>query len=231
MRIEDRGVLHTTPIVIGRSVLGAPIELFLPEEGGIDLLLIAGIHGEESDGTILLSRTLRSLTKPLSRCGVILSLNPDGVSRGTRGNARGVDLNRNFPASNWTPGNVLHRWSHGGEQLVRLSTGTYAGSEPETQALLGVIDRFQPREVIAIHGPLACVDDPLLSPRGRWLAQRTGLPLVSEIGYPTPGSFGTWATAQKLSVITWEFPAESVWHLTERYGPIIAELMSNSLRP
>jgi protein MpaA len=73
------------------------------------LLLFAGLHGEEPETTYALSRALRQLPAQPRDCGVVLAANPDGLLRGTRGNARGVDLNRNFPARDWQPSPVTHR--------------------------------------------------------------------------------------------------------------------------
>ncbi|MCD8726117.1 M14 family zinc carboxypeptidase, partial [Klebsiella pneumoniae] len=38
-------------------------------------------------------------------------VNPDGCQLGLRANARGVDLNRNFPAANWKQGETVYRWN------------------------------------------------------------------------------------------------------------------------
>ena len=49
-------------------------------------------------------------------------------------------------------------------------------------ALLTLIDRFAPSTVIALHAPLACIDDPAGSALGSWLSERTSLPLLRGIG-------------------------------------------------
>jgi murein tripeptide amidase MpaA len=64
-------------------------------------LVIAGTHGDENSSIVTLSCALRTLTPSLRRHHVILAVNPDGCQLGLRANARGVDLNRNFPAANW----------------------------------------------------------------------------------------------------------------------------------
>ncbi|NNC89414.1 MAG: murein tripeptide amidase MpaA [Akkermansiaceae bacterium] len=217
---SERGTIPFPPEVFGTSRLGAPLEVWLPEPGPVETLFMAGQHGEEHESTFVLSRALRALDGPPARSAVILGANPDGLARGTRGNAGGVDLNRNFPTADWQPGPVTYAWQADSEQEVRLSTGDSAGSEPETRALMALIERLAPQRVIALHAPLACIDDPELSPLGKELAELSGLPLVDHIGYPTPGSFGTWAAARGLHVITYEFPRESLEVLAEKHVPI-----------
>ena len=200
----------------------------MPNSDACDILLFAAIHGEEPETTALLSKALRSLAQPSERCAVVLNANPDGVLLGTRGNARGVELNRNFPSESWQSDPVKTRWSPRGER-VAFSTGEQAGSEPETQSLINLILRLRPRVVIALHSPLGCIDDPAMSPLWHWLAERTGLPLVPDIGYPTPGSFGTWAREHDVHAITYEFPGQSVSALQHVHLPIFIDLLFHGL--
>jgi protein MpaA len=190
--------------------------------------MFAAIHGEEPETTFALSRALRHLTEPSPHCAVVLTANPDGLVRGTRGNARGVELNRNFPARDWQPDPVAHRSTMEDPRDVLLSPGPHPGSEPETQALIGLIDELKPATVIALHSPLACIDDPRRSPLGQWLARETGLPLVEDVGYPTPGSFGSWGADQGLAVITYEFPLTDTDALMREHVPLLVELLART---
>ncbi|MCB1639983.1 MAG: murein tripeptide amidase MpaA [Thiothrix sp.] len=199
----QRGVIRHPAQIYGYSVYGTPLEVYLPTEK-TECLVFAGIHGEEAETTILLSRALRSRQSALRHCAVVLAANPDGLARGTRANARGVDLNRNFPADNWRGDQVLHRWDEGQAQEVALSPGHAPASEPETLALMQLVERLNPSHIVSLHGPLACIDDPQGSALGQWLAQGSGLPLVADIGSPTPGSFGSWCRDQDRAVITYE---------------------------
>uniref|UniRef100_UPI002FDB3D4C murein tripeptide amidase MpaA n=2 Tax=Pantoea TaxID=53335 RepID=UPI002FDB3D4C len=170
---------------------------------------------------------MRTLPDRLRRHHVVLAVNPDGCQLGLRANAHGVDLNRNFPAANWQSGETVYRWNSAAEARdVLLSTGDRPGSEPETQALCELIHGLKPRWVVSWHEPLACIDDPRGSDIGHWLAQQTALPLVSSVGYDTPGSFGSWCNDLGLPCITAEMPAISVDEATERY----LEAMINLLR-
>jgi len=109
-----------------------------------------------------------------------------------------------------------------------LSPGPHPGSEPETQALIRLIDELKPETVIALHAPLACIDDPKSSALGQWLAERTGLPLVEDVGYPTPGSFGSWGADQGLAVITYEFPLANTDELVRAHVPVLVELLTRT---
>lgn len=222
---QKRGHIHHSATRYGRSVRGADLEVYLPTEQ-TELLIFAGIHGEEPETTVLLSKALRSRHKPLRNCAVVLAANPDGLVRGTRANANGVDLNRNFPANNWQEADVCHRWEAGRPQEVELSSGDEAASEPETQALINLIADLQPKHIVSMHGPLACIDDPLASPLGQWMARETGLPLVPDIGDPTPGSFGSWCAEEGLPVITYELPAESLWSMQDKHLAVLHSLLT-----
>ncbi len=224
--ISERAALLLKPETYGQSALGRPLEIW-PAASKTRLLIFAGIHGEEPETTVVLSRALRALTKPSPACSVILAANPDGILHGTRGNANGVDLNRNFPTADWQPEPVPYRWLfEEGSPRLTIGTGSSPGSEPETQALLALIKRLQPEQAIALHAPLGCMDDPLETPLARWLASRTGLPLVADVGYPTPGSFGTWAAEHDLPVITYELPRQSVEELTRVHTELLVELLA-----
>ncbi len=223
---SNRGTFRSLPETYGRSVLGTALEVWKPTAGSVHTLLFAGMHGEEPETTVVLSRALRALEGDLQRCAVVLGANPDGLVRGTRGNANGVDLNRNFPAANWQPDPVTHRWVVEEASDVLLSTGSGPGSEPETGALMGLIDALDPQRVIALHAPLACIDDPLGSSEAHWLGRETGLPVVPDVGYPTPGSFGSWCAERKLPVITYEFPRKSVEALVIDHLPALTQVLT-----
>ena len=220
------GTIPFEPTTYGRSVLGLPLEVWRPRRD-CHLLIHAGIHGEEPETTYALSRALRQLVNPPEHCAVVLAANPDGITRGTRGNARGVDLNRNFPSKDWRPGTVTHRSTIEDKSDVLLSTGESPASEPEVQALLALIAELKPRAVIALHAPLACIDDANASALGHRLAQRTGMPLVRDVGYPTPGSFGSWGSDNGVPVVTYEFPLAATEVLMRDHVPVLVELLLN----
>jgi len=157
---------------------------------------------------------------------VVLGANPDGLVRGTRGNARGVDLNRNFPTRDWGPEPILHRPTLDVLPEIALSPGAGPGSEPETQALMSLVAELEPEVVVALHAPLACIDDAKKGSLAHWLAERTGLELVSDVGYPTPGSFGTWGRENGVDVVTYEFPLTHNDELVRGHVPVLTELLT-----
>ena len=226
---RDRGVIRHDPSVYGKSLDGIPLAVFLPENARAEVVVLASIHGDEAETTVVVSEALRCLPRGDLKAAVILCANPDGMLRGTRGNGRGVDLNRNFPTSNWKPDPVCYKSRANDARDIALSPGSEPASEPETRALLSLLERLKPRAVISLHAALACIDDAANSPLGRQLAARCALPLITEIGYPTPGSMGTWASEQGLTLVTWELEAASLYDLKDRHVPTLIDIMTGRI--
>ena len=183
-------------VELGLSVRGRPIEGIVFEGTGGCVLILGGIHGDESVGSALIERLAEHLRTHAADCAgkrvvLIPRANPDGLAAGTRWNARDVDVNRNFPAANFTP-NSRH--------------GRTALCEPESRALVVAIARYRPSCIVSVHGPLRGID-----PDGRaasWalaaeMAALSPLPLKDLAALP--GSLGSYAgNTLGLKMITYE---------------------------
>jgi murein endopeptidase len=132
---------------IGRSVMGAPITAARAGDTGSPTraLVVGCIHGNECAGTAVTRILARS--SPGVDLWVVSQLNPDGFALGRRQNARGVDLNRNFPSE----------WRAGGRPWDPEYPGPRPLSEPETRAAVRLIRRIKPSVTIWFHQPQALV--------------------------------------------------------------------------
>jgi protein MpaA len=187
----------------GHSVLNRPIEVARLGNGENRTLVFGVFHGDEPAGETAcrcLLETLLERPDALRGRSVMVCpvLNPDGLAAGTRVNANGVDINRNFPAASW----------NGEGKGTRYWGGPQAASEPETRVALALLQSFAPSKIVTLHADLHNLnfDGPALE-----LAQRmsalNGYVVEPDIGYPTPGSFGTYAGREGgIPVITLEFP-------------------------
>jgi protein MpaA len=135
----------TTAVVVGHSVQQRPIELVHVAGAGPRILVVGAIHGNEPAG-IAVVRALEH-THPTADLWLLASLNPDGVAHGSRQNAHGVDLNRNFPA----------RWQAFGRPGSTYYSGPKPFSEPETRAARGLILRIKPQLTVWFHQHLNAV--------------------------------------------------------------------------
>ena len=127
---------------IGRSVQDRPIRMMTVGRGPRKVIWVGGIHGDEREGRVTTERlpdALRSLGNSIEQVTlhIVQDVNPDGTALARRGNANGVDLNRNYPAENFDLGNPRF----GGEPL----------SQPEARALHDLILRLQPDLVVVSH--------------------------------------------------------------------------------
>ena len=206
-----------------------PLHIWHSVRSRVEVLIFAGIHGEEPDTTVLLSRALRSMSQRSTSCAVILCANPDGLRHGTRGNSNGVDLNRNFPSSNWTVEPVTHKWNVDSDSRVLLSPGETPCSEPEVGALIQVVRDLKPECVVSIHSPLGLIDDPECTDLGRLFSERSGMPRTVLPNEDTPGSFGSWAKDIGVATITYELPNMTVWNMLPLHLPILRELLEKGL--
>ena len=131
-------------------------------------------------------------------CRVLPDLNPDGVRAGTRGNAHGVDLNRNFA---W-------RWSPQTAPGTTYYAGPRALSEPETRFARLLITRLRPDITIWFHQSETAVDissgSTAIEAR---FARRVALPLRRLVRYA--GSATTWQAHRfpKATAFVVELPA------------------------
>ena len=222
--LSEYGPLTHKPRRYGVSEKGAVLEIYEPLSNAPQILIMGSIHGDESLSTVLLSECLRSIQAHELKSSIILAANPDGVLAGTRCNARGVDLNRNYPTNNWSPDPVYYRNRPGTPQNIALSPGDMAGSETETKGLIKLIHEIKPKLIISIHGFLGCIDDPDASPIAKDIALRSGLELVPDVGYATPGSFGSWCKEQAIPIITYELPPQDITEMKQIHTPILKDL-------
>ncbi|MBT3254606.1 MAG: murein tripeptide amidase MpaA [Candidatus Marinimicrobia bacterium] len=223
---SEFGPLTYIPRCYGYSEKGSVLEVYEPHSELPQILIMGAIHGDESLSTVLLSECLRSIQDHELKSSVILAANPDGVVAGTRCNSRGVDLNRNYPTDNWSPDPVYYRNRPGTPQNIALSPGDVPGSESETKALIKLILEIKPSLIVSIHGFLGCMDDPDASSIAKDIAQRSGLELVPDVGYATPGSFGSWCKEQAIPIITYELPSQEITEMKRIHIPILKDLLT-----
>lgn len=167
-------------ILVGTSVRGRAIKAYFrgdPKATRV-LVVLGQMHGDEGAGRATVGWIWTHVRPPAGTgIWVLPTMNPDGAARHRRVNARGVDLNRNWPTSGWT------RTSPGS----RYYGGPKPASEPETRAMMRFLADVRPDFIASIHQPLRGVGRS--GPNVPWetrLSRNLGLPLkYFGVGNPT----------------------------------------------
>ena len=197
---HDARTVCGTSKVIGYSVKGRPIVAHYFGNGPETILFTGGIHGSERSG----QQTMQALvdhfmangnTIPANRNLVIVpNTNPDGIAAGSRNNANNVNVDRNFPSSNWQADidTATGRIINGG--------GTAPGSEPEAKALINLTRQLRPRLSVSFHarGSLVGANQVGISVNaGNIYASTVGYGTMygnaeEVMGYPITGEYEDW---------------------------------------
>jgi murein peptide amidase A len=191
-------------LALGRSSHGLPLICHQFVGSGPEVLILGGVHGDEYEGVVcadsLLERFLTDYNFKLNTT-IIPRFNPEGVLHKTRVNGRGVDLNRNLPTKDWS--------AHVAQP--RYHPGTHAGSEIENTILIDLIKKLNPSLIVSLHSW-----HPMLNINGdcrkiaEKIAEYTNYKIETDIGYPTPGSLGTYAGLERnIPTLTYEIQRNS----------------------
>jgi hypothetical protein len=170
-RLAERLSSVRSPFVsvteIGRSVEGRPINAIRVGMGSRMVVVAGAIHGSEGNTTVLVEEMAvrlvddaESLPRDVSLF-LVPGLNPDGLAKRSRYNARGVDLNRNWDTSNWRSDEAAS------PDGARGTGGSFPFSEPETAAfsswLLSLRDQSTSRLAVILYHS-ACPPKGLVQP-------------------------------------------------------------------
>lgn len=191
------------------SLKGFPILLRdIPAKGKepVRVLLLGGIHGDELTASAIVFQWMQwtgGATARTYHWRVVPVVNPDGLlaPKPQRGNANGVDLNRNFPTRNWEKDAPAY-WIRRTGSDPRRYPGASPLSEPESRWLNAEMERFRPHVIISVHAPFGVLDfDGKAKP-----PQRFGRLWFRPVGV-YPGSLGNYGGLHKdVPVITIELP-------------------------
>jgi murein peptide amidase A len=196
---------YTKTFIFGRTSQNLPIPAYNFGHTGPRILILGGVHGDEIEGVQAAHGLLGAFEKNFHHnlhITLVPAFNLDGILAKERKNGHGVDLNRNLPTLDWSP--VAAKESY--------FPGAYPASEPENQALVKYIDEHKPKFILSLHSW-----NPMLNINGdckkiaQVISSHTGYIITDDIGYPTPGSLGTYCGMERhIPTLTYEI---------ERYLP------------
>jgi hypothetical protein len=177
---------HASASVIGHSVDGRPIKAERTGNQSAErkVLVVGSIHGDEPQGIRIVNRIRHRYADRLNHVDLwtIETVNPDGLAAGRRGNAHGVDLNRNF--------------GHGFDPTLSggYESGPHPFSEPESSSVRDLTRRIRFDLAIWYHQPWGETLDPCndTGPIARRYARLSGLETSGGCDHDLPGSAIGW---------------------------------------
>jgi len=186
--------------IFGKTVDGLAITAHRWENGDQpEVLILAGVHGDETEGVIAAQGLLNALVNEYAfdiNLTLVPAFNLDGVLNKNRLNSNGVDLNRNLPSKDWTREALKERYQ----------PGPKPNSEPENQALVTFLKEKNPVFVLSLHSwkPMLNVNGDCTK-QAKAIHEITGYSIEESIGYPTPGCLGTYCgLEQNMPTLTYE---------------------------
>jgi len=209
----------------GQPLLWRDYRSAAPRGNAQRILMIGGIHGDEFSSVSIVFQWMQRLAVDRFQpfyWRVAPLVNPDGMLRvpETRTNARGVDLNRNFPTPEWEQTAQPYWVSRTGRDPRRYP-GPAPQSEPETRWLMRHIERFRPHAIISVHAPFGVLDYD--GPRDP--PERLGFLKLHLLG-TYPGSLGNYAgTYLGVPVITLELPQAGLMPSKSQVARIWTDLL------
>lgn len=189
------------------------------------ILVIGGIHGDEYSSVSVVFKWMDILNihhSGLFHWHFIPLSNPDGLlqAKSQRQNARGVDLNRNFPSADWVE--LAHTyWQARTGSDPRRYPGPTAASEPETRFLVEEMASFKPDIIISMHAPYGLIDHdgPPKAP------QRLGALTLRRLGV-FPGSLGNYSGVDlEIPVVTVELSHAGIMPSTRQVSSMWTDLV------
>ena len=207
-------LLAALPLPVGHSAQGRVIRAVVLGHGAAPLLVVGCIHGNEPAGLAVVRALQRAGALPGTEIVVVPALNPDGcLALGTRQNAHGVDLNRNFPSN----------WARIGRRGSYQWSGPRPLSEPESRYFAALVRTLHPAVTVFFHQH----EDVVRAWGGsRATARRFAALLGGVLPYrPVPWPYGTASNWQNHA-----FPGTASFVVELPAGPVPASLVPRYVR-
>ncbi len=186
--------------VVGQSRLDRSLEAAILGNGAERVLVVGPLAGNESKALGVLDELISFLAGQPQRLRhvtltVLRDPNPDGRANGTRANAESVDLNRNFPTSNWRRIPDRDRWLSGREPA----------SAAETKALIDLAELARPDRVLILaesadRGLL--VANPPAQSWAQAVANRTAWRVARHDPARVSGSLARWLDEREIPTLS-----------------------------